>query len=70
MYSSEKVIYKNNTERAKQKILKAVMSKFGLNDPDGTTIDKITFNLTYLASYHKLIGTIVPVKAAYENKGI
>ena len=46
------------------------MSKSGLNDPDGTTIDKITFNLTYLSSYHKLTGTIVPVKAAYENKGI
>lgn len=46
------------------------MSKFGLNDPDGTTIDKMTFNLTYLSSYHKLIGTIVPVKSAYANKRI
>lgn len=46
------------------------MSKFGLNDPDETTIDEIILNLTYLSYYHKLIGTIVPVKAAYENKGI
>jgi len=46
------------------------MSKFGLNDPDGTTIDEIIFNLTYLSSYHKLIGTIVPVKSAYANKRI
>lgn len=46
------------------------MSKFGLNDPDGTMIDKIIFNLTYLSSYHKLIGTIVPVRAAYANKRI
>jgi len=46
------------------------MSKFGLNDPDGTTIDKITFNLTYLSYYHKLIGTIVPVESAYANKRI
>jgi hypothetical protein len=46
------------------------MSKFGLNDPDGTTIDKITFNLTSLSSYYKLIGTIVPVKSAYANKRI
>lgn len=46
------------------------MSKFGLNDQDGTTIDKITFNLTSLSSYYKLIGTIVPVKSAYANKRI
>jgi hypothetical protein len=46
------------------------MSKFGLNDPDGTTIDKITFNLTSLSSYHKLIGTIVPFKSTYANKRI
>jgi hypothetical protein len=46
------------------------MSKFGLNDPDGTTIDNITFNLTYLSSYHKLIGMIVPIKSTYANKRI
>jgi len=42
MYSSEKVTSENNIERTKQKIFKAAMNKFALNDLDGTTINKIS----------------------------
>jgi len=42
MYSSEKVISENNIERTKQKIFKAAMNKFALNELDEATFNKIS----------------------------